>query len=143
MATTKTIQPTGTTITMPAMTDKPNASVFSTDVDRITDAVNALNSNVTNISKSEEPSERIANLEGLKTYINSVASGMKANGTLPITFIPNFTDSVFSTGARVYGTLMRRSENYFTFIGSDLLGNVISITRNGSPWYIYQLALKQ
>ena len=44
MATTKTIQPTGTTITMPAMTDKPNASVFSTDVDRITDAVNSLNS---------------------------------------------------------------------------------------------------
>jgi len=48
MATTKTIQPTGTTITMPAMTDKPDASVFSTDVDRITDAVNALNSNIVN-----------------------------------------------------------------------------------------------
>ena len=46
MATTKTIQPTGTTITMPAMTDKPDASVFSTDVERITDAVNALDSKI-------------------------------------------------------------------------------------------------
>lgn len=46
MATTKTIQPTGTTITIPAMSDRPDASVFSTDVERITDAANALNSNV-------------------------------------------------------------------------------------------------
>ena len=43
MATTKTIQPTGTTITIPAMTDRPDVSVFSTDVERITDAVNAEN----------------------------------------------------------------------------------------------------
>lgn len=47
MATTKTIQPTGTTITMPAMTDKPDISVFSTDIGRITDAVNALDSKAT------------------------------------------------------------------------------------------------
>lgn len=47
MATTKTIQPTGTTITIPAMTDRPDASVYSTDIDRITDATNALNSNST------------------------------------------------------------------------------------------------
>lgn len=46
MATTKTIQPTGTTITIPAMTDRPDASVYSTDVERITDAVNAVNSNL-------------------------------------------------------------------------------------------------
>lgn len=46
MATTKTIQPTGTTITIPAMTDKPDASVYSTDIDRITDAVNAENGKI-------------------------------------------------------------------------------------------------
>lgn len=48
MATTKTIQPTGTTITIPAMTDRPDASVFAMDISRITDAVNAENSKFTN-----------------------------------------------------------------------------------------------
>lgn len=43
MATTKTIQPTGQTITIPAMTDRPDASVLATDISRITDAVNAEN----------------------------------------------------------------------------------------------------
>ena len=52
MATTKTIQPTGTTITVPAMTDAPNMSVVATDIDRITDAANQLNTIKANIAQS-------------------------------------------------------------------------------------------
>ena len=47
MATTKTIQPTGQTITIPALPDAPDASVFSDGIGKITDAVNTLNSNIT------------------------------------------------------------------------------------------------
>ena len=47
MATTKTIQPTGQTITIPALPDAPDASVFSDGIGKITDAVNSLNSKIT------------------------------------------------------------------------------------------------
>lgn len=42
MATTKTIQPTGATITIPDFTEKPDIRVITTDVSNITDAANAL-----------------------------------------------------------------------------------------------------
>lgn len=50
MATTKTIQPTGETITIPAMADQPDMSVVATDLGNITDAVNAQNQALTNLS---------------------------------------------------------------------------------------------
>lgn len=48
MATTKTIQPTGETITIPAMADQPDMSVVATDLGNITDAVNAQNQALSN-----------------------------------------------------------------------------------------------
>lgn len=44
MATSKTLAPTNVTISIPAMTDAPDASVFSNCVDKEADAINALNS---------------------------------------------------------------------------------------------------
>ena len=44
MATSKTLAPTNVTIQIPAMTDTPDASVFSNCVDKEADAINALNS---------------------------------------------------------------------------------------------------
>lgn len=46
MATSKTLTPTNVTISIPAMTDSPDASVFSNCVDKEADAINALNSNI-------------------------------------------------------------------------------------------------
>ena len=48
MATSKTLTPTNVTIQIPAMADLPDASVFSNCVDKLGDAVNALNSTVNN-----------------------------------------------------------------------------------------------
>lgn len=48
MATSKTLTPTNVTISIPAMTDSPDASVFSNCVDKEADAINALNSKITN-----------------------------------------------------------------------------------------------
>lgn len=49
MATTKHLDPTNVDISIPAMTDQPNASVFSNCVDKEADAINSLNSKVENI----------------------------------------------------------------------------------------------
>ena len=50
MATSKTLTPTNVTIQIPAMADLPDASVFSNCVDKLGDAVNALNSKLTGYS---------------------------------------------------------------------------------------------
>lgn len=48
MATSKTLAPTNVTISIPAMTDAPNASVISNCLDKEADAINALNSQKSN-----------------------------------------------------------------------------------------------
>ena len=50
MATSKTLAPTNVTISIPAMTDAPDASVFSNCVDKEADAINALNSQLETIN---------------------------------------------------------------------------------------------
>ena len=46
MATNKTLAPTNVTISIPAMTDAPNASVLANCADKEADAINALNSQI-------------------------------------------------------------------------------------------------
>ncbi len=46
MATSKTLTPTNVTISIPEMTDSPDASVFSNCVDKEADAINTLNSKI-------------------------------------------------------------------------------------------------
>lgn len=50
MASSKTLSPTNVTISIPAMTDVPDASVFSNCVDKLADAVNTLNIKKTSIT---------------------------------------------------------------------------------------------
>lgn len=49
MATTKTIQPTGATITIPDFTEKPDIRVINTDISNITDAANALSDQIAQV----------------------------------------------------------------------------------------------
>ena len=44
--TTKTLAPTNQTITIPDMTERPNASVLTDAISKEADAINALNSNI-------------------------------------------------------------------------------------------------
>ena len=50
MATSKTLAPTNVTISIPAMTDAPNASVLANCADKEADAINALNSQKASVS---------------------------------------------------------------------------------------------
>lgn len=73
MATSKTLAPTNVTISIPAMTDAPDASVFSNCVDKEADAINALNSQMTYkgdvISIGDNSKSLTANLEDLWTTL--------------------------------------------------------------------------
>lgn len=53
MATNKTIQPTNVTVQIPAMTDTPDASVFSNAIDKSIDGINTLNSHMTTLSSPD------------------------------------------------------------------------------------------
>ena len=53
MATSKTLTPTNVTIQIPDFTDRPDQRVTNNCIDKEADAINALNSNVANISSAE------------------------------------------------------------------------------------------
>ena len=76
MATSKTLSPTNETISIPAMSDQPDAAVFSNCIDKEADAINALNSQIGN----------------LKFFATSVAS----NGSKTLT-IANDTRAIIYT----------------------------------------------
>lgn len=69
MATSKTLTPTNETISIPAMTDQPDASVFSNCIDKEADAINTLNSQIANLSIVQE----YASSPATKTF--TLASG--------------------------------------------------------------------
>ena len=120
-----------------------NASITSSNMTAdASGGLNALNANLSKLESADEPSGRFASIADLKSYISSIVTGMKTNGALPITFTTDFTDDTFSTGARVYGTLTRRTDSYFSFIGTDILGNAISFSNNGGTWTFNNIANK-
>lgn len=84
MATTKTIQPTGETITIPAMADQPDMSVVATDLGNITDAVNAQNQALSKLNNA--PS--VTDLTTLAPFASGYA---------------NFSAAISPTGGQTYG----------------------------------------
>lgn len=72
MATSKTLAPTNVTISIPAMTDQPDASVFSNCVDKEADAINALNSKLS--AKFNET--RMTSMSDLLSYISTQKIGI-------------------------------------------------------------------
>lgn len=141
MATTKTIQPTGATITIPAFTDKPDARVFSTDVDNITEAANALNSNVNKLdSNTNETTDILASaLACTKTTFFKTSGSSSYTGTLPSnaykvsTFIVNVRGGGrFVTATNSEGGV---ATNYYT--GSAWIGWQELALNSSIPKYYY------
>ena len=127
MATSKTLAPTNVTISIPAMADQPDASVFSNCIDKEADAINALNSQISKCAN-------VATMPMNGTY------GNKAN----------FTFSGLQQGARVGAIVICGSQNgapdvhYLTLSGSgsgfssnsnDTIANwAIEITATQNSW---------
>lgn len=92
MATSKTLAPTNVTISIPAMTDAPDASVFSNCVDKEADAINALNSQLGNSSISQHDvsdlNSAIPSGAGVYffTYPNTASNRPATAGGMGLTF---------------------------------------------------------
>lgn len=96
MATSKTLAPTNVTISIPAMADAPDASVFSNCVDKEADAINALNSKITSVSKSNGTANT--------TYCSSVPPYMKMGKVCIISGDAVVTTAIPNNGVYVLGT---------------------------------------
>ena len=98
MATSKTLEPTNVTISIPAMTDAPNASVLSNCIDKEADAINTLNS-------QSAKKESIYKAQ---------------NGTATITFSTYQTSAIiYCAGASEKGVLLLFSNGYLCSVKED------------------------
>ena len=68
MATSKTLKPTNVTISIPAMSDRPNQSVNSNCIDKLADAVN--------LTHDKFPTSQCTTLSDMISYFQSVGIGM-------------------------------------------------------------------
>lgn len=95
MASSKTLTPTNVTISIPAMTDVPDASVFSNCVDKEADAVNAINaktvlsdsdafsfSNASDVAISAAVCNRVVYLRFRATFASLTNGGVITTGTI-------------------------------------------------------------
>lgn len=98
MASSKTLTPTNVTISIPAMTDVPDASVFSNCVDKEADAINALNNkfsleavNITYESditgmlfvRKKNESNPVVTINGYVNFTNAPTASSTLIGTIP------------------------------------------------------------
>ena len=84
MATSKTLTPTNVTISIPAMTDSPDASVFSNCVDKEADAINSLNSKISKIKTEDVYASSESNWD---TAIENYSDSLPNDGMLHIGFV--------------------------------------------------------
>ena len=97
MATSKTLAPTNVTISIPAMTDAPNASVLANCADKEADAINALNSQIAEFIPTKRirtgtvSSFSINFPSGGQFIVTSTLNGMNYNCILLINVYSNGT----------------------------------------------------
>lgn len=102
MATSKTLNPTNVSISIPALGDAPDASVFSNCIDKEADAINALNSQlVKTVKVTYTPSSNIAAGEsGMFTV--PVPATVKGKTIVAVSFGINHVGQAY--GYQVSGT---------------------------------------
>lgn len=116
MATSKTLTPTNVTISIPEFTDQPDQRVNSNGIDKLADAVNALNTHVENLSATT-----ISNLSDVP--VNSQGRLTFNAGVSP-------TGSQLAANYQCYGSSTRR-----TITITDVGGSSDYVSYyNGSSW---------
>lgn len=142
MATTKTIQPTGETITIPAMADQPDMSVVATDLGNITDAVNAQNQALSKV----DTAHNFGQYTSLDTFKNDLLTFMRnvaSFKTVAIQFV--FTQTVapfmaWSTFSGYAHCIQNGSTSlYFSCDVASNNGEDISIGYSNGTWNINKL----
>lgn len=124
MATSKTLKPTNQTISIPAMTDRPNQAVNSNCIEKLADAVNAIE-------------DRTAGMEVFKSTYNQGSSKQITvpTGKSALIFYAGHMSSVFNAETQqstIYSGGDSFSDAGFTVSKS---GDTYTFTRtNGNPF---------
>lgn len=145
MATTKTIQPTGETITIPAMADQPDMSVVATDLGNITDAVNAQNQALSKVDTAHNFGQ-YTSLDTFKSDLLTFMQNVASFKTVAIQFV--FTQTVepfvaWSTFSGYAHCIQNGSTSlYFSCDVTSNNGEDISIGYSNGTWNIKKLADK-
>ena len=119
MATSKTLAPTNVTISIPAMTDAPNASVLANCADKEADAINALNSQINGYTTMASSTD----LNTLTTNANYMVGNMG-----------QMTNAPSGCGTSGFFYVVKNS----TYVKQEFFGNLGSAHRfsydSGSTW---------
>lgn len=112
MATSKTLAPTNVTISIPAMADAPDASVFSNCVDKEADAINALNSQITPEGVTITPA----------TNVTIVTNRSYKIGKILVLCVKGYTTEAKNNGAKIFdlpATILQNGIPFAIGVGSE------------------------
>ena len=124
MATSKTLKPTNVTISIPAMSDRPNQSVNSNCIDKLADAVNNLQDNTTKRNNTGWGTTITAKVQGALALI------LINNYVLVQLWIPSTND--ISVLVMAEGTTFKKTgANGSVTFGQTSEGTNYTITRDG------------
>ena len=130
MATSKTLAPTNVTISIPAMTDAPNASVLSNCIDKEADAINTLNSQlgglqIIQLTKSVSSGFfKITTADGVANNKLLIVQNCYVTSSHLVGL--NFT--VQHNGANGYTVYVRKVDGTNPTDGTDVVVNILSMS---------------
>ena len=146
MATSKTLAPTNVTISIPEMTDAPNASVLANCADKEADAINALNSQIstptevtlTAGSGITVPTGGIkCHKVGRVCFVTFNGLTFDSTGNFTISGLPNPISNVFAKAVSSNSTTTAAIVGNYAYINNGSTSMAISVTSgNTNPHYI-------
>ena len=116
MATSKTLAPTNVTISIPAMTDQPDASVFSNCVDKEADAINALNSQIANPKNVAYTSVTGTSQAQFETALTTALDGMGTGEVRVCPAYANYSQSLTNGGQGVAFLVKQQTTVWWCFL---------------------------
>lgn len=146
MATSKTLTPTNETIQIPAMTDAPDASVFSNCIDKEADAINALNSKITTATEITltagsgitVPTGGIkCHRFGRVCYVTLNGLTFSSTGNFIISGLPSPISNVFAKPVSSNSTTTAAIVGNYAYMNTGSTSMAISVASgNTNPHYI-------
>ena len=116
MATSKTLAPTNVTISIPAMTDAPNASVLSNCIDKEADAINTLNSQIANPANVAYTSVTGASQSAFESALTTALNGMGTGETRVCPAYANYSQSLTNGGQAVAFLVKQSTTVWWCFL---------------------------
>ena len=116
MATSKTLAPTNVTISIPAMTDAPNASVLANCADKEADAINALNSQIANPANVAYTNVSGTSQAQFESALVTALTGMATNQTRVCPAYANYSQSLTNGGQGVAFLVKQSTTVWWCFL---------------------------